>query len=116
MAYVVEMDLDTTPRELERLALPDAPAKAHPHWLLVSWYGRDLLKVALRKLHPELAVSQYRHAPDADDHLELVIDELGLRGWKVPKTPFERARYVLTIAKIYPAISRGERAVSHLIA
>lgn len=115
MAYVVELDLDTSPRELERLALPEAPVAAQPHWLLESWYGRDLLKVALRKLHPELAVSMYRHAPEADDHLEMVVDELALRDWAQPKSTWERARRVFAIAKMYPAISRGEREVRHLV-
>jgi hypothetical protein len=117
MPYTVELDL--TPAcagAITRFDLPDAPAASEPHWLLRTWYGRDLLKAALAKFHPELpAPAMYRHAPEVDDHLEMVIDELKLRDWREPKTALDRARYVFAVAKMYPAISRGERSVRHLI-
>lgn len=108
MAFIVKSDPNASRREIRHRPSSDATSKRTPHWLLASLYGRELIKVALSKLYPQLA-------PEVDDHLEMVIDELQLRDWQEPKSMLARSRYLICIAKMYPMVSRGERCLCQFI-
>lgn len=95
--------------EIGSLHLPVGPVMVEPHWLLATWYGRDLLKVALGKLRPDLPINYYLHCAELDGYLETVIDELQLRNWPEPRSLLARCRFVLNVGAMFPAVARRER-------
>ena len=52
-------------------------AGSRRHWLLHAVYGRDLLKLRLRQLRPDLHVPIWDDALELDPLLDHVIDDLG---------------------------------------
>jgi hypothetical protein len=111
MPQIVELDLATSEQELARFHLADEPQVRPAHWLLGAWYGRDFLKVALKKHRADLKVRQYVHAPELDDYLEMTIDRLDLRDWRSPRTAVEQARYLISVGVMFAALSRGETSM-----
>ena len=73
---------------------------AQRHWLLDSLYGRELLKKELRRRMPELHISDWREHRELDPLLDLLLDELALRGWEKPRTVRQRVKYVLTALRL----------------
>lgn len=83
-------------------------AVSRRHWLLHAVYGRDLLKLRLRQLRPDLHVPIWDDALDLDALLDHVIDDLGLRNWLEPRGMKERCRYLKTVIAMMIAV-RGSR-------
>ncbi|HEX2548060.1 MAG TPA: hypothetical protein VHL79_24460 [Ramlibacter sp.] len=63
---------------------------AAPHWLRGTVYGRHLLKLKLRQVHPQLYVALVRPQPEHEGLLEAMVDLLDLREWPQPRTLSER--------------------------
>lgn len=75
-----------------------AAAASHPrHWLLDAAYGRELLKLKLRQLRPDLNVPRLSDPPEQEPLLEQMVDEMGLRGWPRPVGIKSRLRYLKTV-------------------
>ncbi len=109
MPHIVELDL--TPSDFRQFYSADEikPAEGSPvHWLLSAVYGRDLLKAKLRKVRPDLAVPNWRHAPNLDPMLDEMVDELGLRGWAQPTTFNSRIRYLKIVLTMMVAVENGQ--------
>lgn len=77
--------------------LHPAMESASAHWLRCSAYGRHLLKLQLRRMHPELAVHLLWDQPQYEGLLEAMVDVLELREWPRPRTLAERMRAAVEI-------------------
>lgn len=79
----------------------DALAAVKPrHWLLDTIFGRELLKHRLVQLVPSVAVSLWSECHKFDAVFDLLIDDLGLRGWERPKSMRARVAYFRTIVRL----------------
>ena len=83
-------------------------AGSRRHWLLHAVYGRELLKLRLRQLQPDLQVPIWDDALELNPLLDHVIDDLGLRDWLEPRGMKERCRYLKTVVAMMIAV-RGSR-------
>lgn len=79
-----------------------------PHWLLRSAFGRDLLKMRLRQLEPQMPVPEWRYAAHLDPELERMVDDLGLRDTAKPRTMWETLKFMKLASRSMVALSRGE--------
>lgn len=100
--HVVELEL--TP---SGAAEASKPAFSR-HWLLDAVYGRDLLKVKLRKVRPDMTVPRMRHAGELDHMLDYMIDVMGLRQWPEPRSVVERVRYLRTVLRMMIAVDKEQ--------
>ena len=73
---------------------------ASPHWLRAAVYGRHLLKLKLRQLRPDLAVTLVRAQPQYEGLLEAMVDVLELRDWPCPRTPLQRLHATRAILRL----------------
>lgn len=106
MSYLAELDM-TVADFREHFDVKEAQPET-PHWLLNAIYGRDLLKMKLRKMRPDIVVPEWKHAAHLDPLLEQMVDELGLRGMPEPQSFLARVTYVRTVAMMALAVKKGE--------
>lgn len=105
MSYLAELDM--TAAEFREYYTPLEPVCREPHWLLGTLYGRDLLKIKLRAVRPDLDVPEWKHASYLDPLLEEMVDALGLRDVPEPKCFGQRLAYVKTVAWMALAVKKG---------
>ncbi|NCT98702.1 MAG: hypothetical protein GXD23_15150 [Comamonadaceae bacterium] len=79
-----------------------------PHWLLGTAFGRDLLKMRLRQVEPDLNVPEWKYAAHLDPKLERMVDDLGLREVAKPRTAWETLKFMKIASSSMLAVSRGE--------
>ncbi len=82
------------------------------HWLLGTVYGRDVLKAYLLKMDPDIQVSKWRAQPELDEKLEFVVDALGLRELKEPKTISDRIQYLARMAKLLLDVEDADQGMA----
>lgn len=88
--------------------IPVPTARNAPHWLLGTAFGRDLLKMRLRQLEPQMDVPEWRYAEHLDPELERMVDDLGLRDTAKPSTMWETLKFMKLASRSMLALSRGE--------
>jgi hypothetical protein len=88
--------------------LCDALAAVKPrHWLLDTIFGREVLKHRLVQLAPSVPVPLWSECHEFDGVFDLLIDELGLRGWERPKSMRARIAYFRTILLLSRQLHSG---------
>jgi hypothetical protein len=100
MPHVIELDM--TAADFRQHYTPD------PHWLLETAFGRDLLKMRLRQVEPDLNVPEWKYAAHLDPKLERMVDDLGLREVAKPRTTWETLKFMKIASRSMLAVSRGE--------
>jgi hypothetical protein len=87
---------------------PEPSARTSPHWLLATAFGRDLLKMRLRQVEPQMDVPEWRYAEYLDPELERMVDDLGLRDVSKPSTMWQTLKFMKLASRSMLALSRGE--------
>jgi hypothetical protein len=87
---------------------PEPSARSSPHWLLGTAFGRDLLKMRLRQVEPQMEVPEWRYAEYLDPELERMVDDLGLREISKPSTIRQTLKFMKLASHSMLALRRGE--------
>jgi hypothetical protein len=82
---------------------PEPSARTSPHWLLATAFGRDLLKMRLRQVEPQMDVPEWRYA-----ELERMVDDLGLRDISKPSRMWQTLKFMKLASRSMLALRRGE--------
>jgi len=87
---------------------PEPSPMSSPHWLLGTAFGRDLLKMRLRQVEPQMDVPEWRYAEYLDPELERMVDDLGLRDISKPSTMWQTLKFMKLASHSMLALRRGE--------
>jgi hypothetical protein len=95
----MNMQTATFPTSPQWLAIALSETKPR-HWLLDTVFGRELLKDRLRQLAPTLHLPKFADGYEYDAVLELLVDDLDVRGWQRPSTLKEQFVYLRNVTRL----------------
>lgn len=86
----------------------DAPNSINHHWLVGSYYGREALKAELRISFPGMQVPAWSWGESLDNHLNDMVNKLGLQNLLKPEGFLQHVRYFRFALSLGAAITNGQ--------